>query len=65
MKIYIRHVRNANICRQGARQFAEKYNIDWHDFLKNGVDVEVLLAVNDAQVNQVVEVAKKELSHGK
>lgn len=60
----MRHVRSAKICRQGARHFADKHNIDWQDFLKNGIDAELLTAINDAQLNQVVEVAKKELSDG-
>ena len=61
----MRHVRNAKICPPGARQFANKHNIDWQDFLMNGIDADVLLAMNDARVNHIVEVARKDLNNGK
>lgn len=64
MKIYMRHVRSAKICSSGARQFLNVHGISWQDFLQNGVEADVLLAMNNAQVNQVVEAAKKELNNG-
>jgi hypothetical protein len=51
------HIRKAKMCSQGARSFFNRHNIDWHSFLKNGVDESILLNTGDAMAKQVVEVA--------
>jgi len=42
------------------RLFADRYNLDFDDFLKNGVEAEVLLATGDHQAQMVVEEAMKD-----
>lgn len=55
MIITITDIRNAGHCVAGARSWAKAYDIDFRDFLKNGIDADVLLATGDAMAVQVVE----------
>lgn len=48
---------NGRYCSKGMRKFAEKHNIDYTKFLKEGLDEEILLATNDAMAIKVVEAA--------
>lgn len=48
-------------CSKGIRFFCTKYGIDYTDFLKNGIEADKLLALNDSMANKVVE-AKRGLS---
>jgi hypothetical protein len=52
--------RRAGLCARGTRAWFAKYNLDYSDFLKNGIDEETLLATKDAFAVAVVEQA-----HGK
>lgn len=40
--ITMRDVRKAGYCSRGVRVFANKYNLDYQDFLLNGVDIDTL-----------------------
>ena len=55
MKVTITDVRLAGHCVAGARDWFKGYDLDFKDFIRNGIDAEVLLALNDATANQVVE----------
>lgn len=57
MIITMRDVRAAKMCSRGARKFFERHNLDWSDFIKNGIDAEKLLSTGDAMAVRVVEVA--------
>ena len=52
------HVRQAKMCSSGAREFFARHGLDWQDFLKNGIDAEMLRATGDAMALQVVKVAE-------
>lgn len=54
MIITITDIRLAGHCVSGARAWAKAYDIDFRDFIKNGIDAEVLLATGDAMAEQVV-----------
>lgn len=45
-------------CAKGARFFFKKYNLDWQDFIKNGIDEELLIATNNALALHIVAYAK-------
>lgn len=45
-------------CSRGIRSFFEKYNLDYSDFVKNGIDAEKLIATNDSMALAAVEVAR-------
>lgn len=57
MIIYMRHIRAAKMCSRGARQWFDRYGIDWMDFLNNGIDEDILLATNCLMAITVVDVA--------
>lgn len=54
----MRHVRCANMCSGGAREFSKRYNLDWQKFLDDGVDSKILEATGDRMALLVVEAAK-------
>lgn len=47
-------------CASGIRRWFTHYGYDYSDFLKNGIDEELLLKTNDPMARAVVEQA-----HGK
>jgi hypothetical protein len=55
-KIRMAHIRGAQMCSSGVRDWAKLHNIDFNDFLKNGIDVEVVRNTGDALALQVVKV---------
>lgn len=64
MKITMQHLRSVKgftakpgFCAHGVRAWFARHNMDYTDFLKNGVDEEVLLATNDPMALAVVEQA--------
>lgn len=56
--IYMSDIRAAKMCSKGTRDFFCKHNLDWSDFLKNGVPASSLLNTNDHMARRVVEVAR-------
>nr|DAP77712.1 MAG TPA: hypothetical protein [Caudoviricetes sp.] len=54
-------LREADFCNNGAREFASLHNLDWQDFLENGIDAKILLATKDACAKQVVRIAMKRI----
>lgn len=57
MIITITHVRDVLYCSNGTRAFFAKYQLDYSDFLKNGIDESKLTALNDSMANRVVRGA--------
>ncbi len=56
------HCQQLGICaKNGRRKMAEKIGYDYLDFIKNGIDADLLLELSghDAQVIELVEYAKK------
>jgi len=58
IKVKMRHVREAKMCSRGARAFFEAHNLDWDEFLKDGIDAAKLEATGDAMAIKVVKVAQ-------
>lgn len=56
MKIYMSDIRNAKMCARGTRAFFILHGLDFQDFLKNGIEEEILLDTKDAMAIQVVEL---------
>lgn len=42
------------------RLFAVRYNLDWEDFLLNGIDIEVMRAIDDEMARAVILEAEKD-----
>ncbi|MWP63222.1 hypothetical protein [Gilliamella sp. Pas-s25] len=51
----------ARQCSAGGRAFFKRHKLDWSDFLKNGIDAEILIKINDVMANQVIEQARLRL----
>lgn len=51
-------IRGAYMCFMGARKWFQANGLDWQDFIKNGIDADILLAIDDVMAHQVVEVAR-------
>lgn len=51
-------IRKAKMCSRGTRAFFLAKGWDFQDFLKNGLDEEILVQTGDAMALQVVEVAR-------
>lgn len=64
MKIYIQDAWDAGYCSKGLRAFAKRHDLDWEDFLQNGIEEEVIAALNDHMGNKVIEVAHGRLKLG-
>lgn len=58
--ICMRHVRGAGMCSRGTRAFFERHGLDYGEFLQNGLPVEAFDGIDDAMLQQVVEVAMRE-----
>ena len=43
------------------RSFAKEHNLDWDEFLKNGLPSEQFRAIDDATCQLVAEIAEKEV----
>lgn len=57
MIIKIEHGWQAGYCSKGMRQFAERYNLDWMNFLENGIEESELAKFDDHMANIMIEVA--------
>lgn len=52
------HIREARYCASGARVFFKRHELDWNDFLKNGITEKELLVTGDTMAIKVVEAAR-------
>ena len=62
MRVYMRHARALKFCSKGVRAFCKKFNIDFADFIANGIDAQRLIDLNDDQAMKMVELAKQEFT---
>ena len=67
--VRIRHIQQARVahggfCAPGVRAWFERHKFNFPDFVRNGIDAEKLLALNDHFGNQVVAKAKEEEQQG-
>lgn len=59
MIIFVADLRRAKMCMRGSKEFASRNGIDWQDFLKNGIDAELLRATDDKMALLVIESAEQ------
>lgn len=59
-RIYSKDVRACGMClHPGTKRFFEFHNLDYRDFIRNGIEVEKLRDLNDALAMQVIEKAEQ------
>jgi len=54
MKIQIRDVTKHGYCVSGIKYFCRLHGIDFKSFVKNGIDVENVIDIDDAMLKQVL-----------
>jgi len=57
--ITMQDVRAARMCAGGARRFFAKHDMDWNDFLKNGISSTKLDSLDDHMVQQILKEARR------
>lgn len=60
MMITIDHVKAQGYCSKGARAFFKEYNLNWQDFLSNGIEANTLLATRN---EMAIALVKKVQEH--
>jgi hypothetical protein len=60
----IKHIRQAGYCASGTRVWFERHNINYVEFLKNGIDVEILEATGDHFALVASQLARDEEAAG-
>jgi hypothetical protein len=60
VRVWPRHIRTAQICLPGSRDFFAKHELDWRDFLRNGIPVRVLEEIGDPIALRAAAAALKE-----
>ncbi len=54
LRITVSDTRLAGHCVSGVREWFKAYNLDFRDFIKNGIDAEEFLATGDALAERIV-----------
>jgi hypothetical protein len=58
LPIRSRELVQCGMCTKGQKQWFSEHGLDFTDFLKNGVAVEVLLATGDGLATKAVEMVR-------
>lgn len=67
MNLTMRDVRAAGMCSSGVREFFKRHDLDWNDFLKNGISTDRLSHIDNVLIEQVKAAAdgRQETSNGR
>lgn len=58
-KITISDIRSAGHCAKGVKSWFERHDLDFKDFLKNGIDEELFLQSGDALAARIVKLKRE------
>lgn len=64
IKIYRKHLK-PGYCRKGTRAFFDANNLDFADFIKNGIDVEIIEATGDSMAAALAKRVRDEAEQQK
>lgn len=59
-RVHIRHIRAGGFCARGARDWAARHNINYTNFLQNGIECEILESTGDHFALTVCRLAREE-----
>lgn len=65
LRVHPPHIRAAKICMAGSRQFFAKHDLDWNDFLANGIPVSKLEEIGDPIALRAAAEARKGADDGR
>jgi hypothetical protein len=57
--VKLEHLRKLRYCSNGVRKFFAKYNLDYNNFLKHGIDAKELEKTNDGMALEAIKEAQK------
>lgn len=57
MIVKVEDLRALEYCASGTKQFFERHNLNWREFVITGIDENELLNTGDAMAKKVVEAA--------
>lgn len=58
--VTVKHMRKAGYCIVGAKKFADRYNLDFKKFIKEGLPADKLEQTGDALGIKLAEIARAE-----
>lgn len=58
--VTVRHMRQAQLCASGGREWAKRQGLDWSTFVREGYPVEVFEAIDDHYAQLVAQAARAE-----
>ncbi len=61
--VRVRHLRAADLCMKGAREWFARHGFPWSDFVASGIAADRLLATGDKLAQDVVTIAERD--HGR
>lgn len=59
MIVRLEDARSLGYCNAGLRAFARRHNLDWRDFVVNGISESELSGIDDAMLQAVVAQARE------
>lgn len=62
IRVTVDDLRECGYCANGSRRMATQLDMNWSDFLKNGIDLSELESIDDAMIQVVVNNVKRK--HG-
>lgn len=56
------HLDEMRYCARGARRWWARHGLDWSDFIKHGIDAEILAATGDAMALRLVQHVRERMN---
>ena len=64
MMVYIKDAVELGYCIKGLKEFCKRHDIDFKDFVKNGIEADIILKIEDAMAFKLVEYARSKRMEG-
>lgn len=61
--VTVTDMRRAGYCASGIRGWFEQHDLDFRDFLKNGIDIETIREIGDGHATRFIALVEKK--HGR
>lgn len=62
--VTVAHMREAKLCARGGRRVAERYQLDFQEFITKGLAASKLEATGDAMLIALAKMARDEVADG-